>query len=98
MSDMLKKFVTQAMEEQLEKKYPHIRCPAGMCAKVVQAKERAGGYEYTMRVQTEDLTDHPDFPELVGICSRLELRVGELAVVLMLYGGNSAVIVARYDI
>lgn len=96
MSDMLRDFVSQTLDRQLREKYPHMQHPAGMYARVVQAREDHGTYICTVRLLDEAGNDDMAFPEIPGVKTDIALEKGDLAVVVLLYGGSSMFVIGRY--
>lgn len=97
MSDMLRVFVSQALDQRLREKYPHMQHPAGMHARVVHAKEDHGKYVCTVRLLDEAGNDDMAFPEIPGVKTDIALKKGDLAVVVLLYGGSSMFVIGRYE-
>ena len=87
MSDMLKSFVKKELEEQIKNKYSHIKYPAGMYAKVVQVIKKNDVSEYVLRILDKNLNEDSSFAEIPGVRTELELNKGDIAVILLLYGG-----------
>lgn len=96
MSDMLQVFVKKEMEKQVQEKYPHIRHPAGMYAKVSQVRKTDGQYVCTLKVLDQSFQADSAFPEIPDVKTDVELKQGDIAVVLLLYGGDSVFILGRY--
>jgi hypothetical protein len=97
MSDMLQAFVKKEMEKQIQEKYPHIQYPAGMCARVTQSRESNGTYSCTLKILTEAMQDDDDFPEIPNVRTKICMEKGDVAVVLLLYGGGGIHILGRYE-
>ncbi len=98
MGDMMKTFVDREITEQIQKKYPHLRHPAGVCARIVKAgadSRQLGIYEYTIRILDENMNADTQYPEIPGVVSALSLEKDEVVVVLLLYGGTDVYIVGR---
>lgn len=91
MSDMLKTFVKKEMENIIAKKYPHIRHPAGMYAKVTDTKDHV----YTIQILDAAGKEDADYPEYPGIKSGLALEKGDVVAVVFLYEGSSVYIAGR---
>lgn len=92
MSDMLREFVNQALDEQMAEKYAHVRHPAGVYARVVRMKQEGESYVYTVRILDAAMNVDADFPEIPGVKSDIEFVIGDVVVVLLLYGNNVYVI------
>ena len=98
MGDMMKTFVDREIDEQIQTKYPHLRHPAGVCARIIKADDnnkQQGTYEYTIRILEENLHDDAQYPEIPGVVSALALKKNEVVVVLLLYGGTDVYILGR---
>lgn len=97
MSDMLQTFVKKEMERRIKEQYPHMQHPAGMYASVVQVKECQGSYVCTLRLLDQSMNIDHDFPEIPNVKTKVELRRGDIAVILLLYGENTVFILGRYE-
>lgn len=95
MSDMLKTFVAKELKEQIENEYSHIKYPAGMYAKVLQVKKENGISECVLKILDKNLNEDNVFSELPGIKTELELKKGEIVVILLLYGGSQVYVLGR---
>ena len=95
MSDMLKSFVEKEMARQIKEKYPHIQYPSGMFAKVVQIQQNNEKYICTLKILDRTLNDDENFPEIPNVKTEIALEKGDIAVVLLLYGGSDVMILGR---
>lgn len=68
-----------------------------MYAKVIQVKESSGGYTYTLKILDKAMNNDNDFPEIPNVKTEVELAQGDIAVILLLYGGSSIFVLGRYD-
>lgn len=98
MSDLLKNFVDREIDDRIRDKYPHIRNPAGVYAKIVQARPADGIYEYTIRILNASMNEDGNFPEIPGVRSGVQMAEGDTAVVLLLYGGACIYVVGRMEV
>lgn len=98
MSDMLKTFVNMALDERIREKYPHLRHPACVYARIVKVCQADGIYEYTVRILDADMDTDEDFPEIPGVRSSLRMKEGDTAVVMLLYGGANVYVIGRRDV
>jgi hypothetical protein len=85
------------MEKQIQEKYPHMKHPAGLCARVTQSRESGGNYYCTLKILNEAMQEDNDFPEIPNVKTSVWLEKGDVAVILLLYGGNGIYILGRYD-
>ena len=97
MSDMLQTFVKKEMEKQIQEKYSHMQHPPGVYANVVQAKEIDGRYVYTLKILNKAMNIDNDFPEIPNVKTDIELKEGDVAVILLLYDGNDVFVLGRHD-
>ena len=95
MSDMLKTFVKKELEEQIKSKYPHIKYPVGMYAKVMQVKNSNGILECTLKILDKNLNEDNVFSEIPGVKTEVELKQGDIAIILLLYGGSQVWVLGR---
>ncbi len=96
MSDMLRKFVRKEVEKQIQEKYPHMRQPSGVYAKVMHSEERSGKYVCTLRILNESMNVDNDIPEIPNVKTDISLMQGEIVAILFLYGGNTVFVLGRY--
>ena len=97
MSDMLETFVRKGIENEIKTNYPHIQHPAGMYAKIVQVKTDNEKYVYTLKILDKTMNTNEDFPEIPGVKTDIAFEKGDIAVVLLLYGGSGVFILGRYE-
>lgn len=97
MSDMLQLFVRKEMERQIRETYPHMKYSPGLYAKAVQVKEENGIRICTFKVLDQMLQENNDFPEIPNVKTSINLSVNDIAVILLLYGGNSVFVLGRYE-
>lgn len=97
MADMLQAFVKQEMDKQIQEKYPHIQHPSGMYANVVQVKKANDKYICTLKLLDRAMHADNDFPEIPDVKTNLEVKQGNIVVILLLYGGTAVFILGRYE-
>lgn len=97
MSDMLKGFVEKALDEQVNKNYPHMSYPSCVCARVVSVKSEMERYICTLKIL--DKNNQPDerFPEVPFVSTDILFEKNDVAVVILLYGECNPYIIGRYD-
>lgn len=98
MGDMMKVFVDREIDEQIREKYPHLRNPVGVCARIVGTgvhSKQPDSYEYTIRILDEGMNVDVQYPEIPGVVSALSLEKDEVVVILFLYGGTDVYILGR---
>ena len=97
MSDMLQIFVKKEIEKQIQEKYPHVKYPSGMYARVVQIKEDDGKKICTLKILDKAMNIDNDFPEIPGVETDVELKQNDVAVILLLYGGSGVFVLGRHE-
>ncbi len=97
MSDMLRMFVKKEIEKQIQEKYPHVQHPLGVYANVVQVEEINGKYVCTLKILDNARNIDNDFPEIPNVKTDIELKEGDVAVILLLYDGNDVFVLGRHD-
>lgn len=97
MSDMLQTFVKKEMEKQVQEKYPHVQHPSGMYAEVVRSEKINGRYLCTLKILDKAMNTDNDFPEIPNVKTEIELKQGDIAVILLLYGGSIVFVLGRYE-
>lgn len=95
MSNMMEKFVTETLKQELKSKYPHIQHPPCVCAKVVRVTDKDGIYDCTLNILDKNMDRDTQFPEIPGVYTELSVKKGDKVVVLMLYGECNPYIVGR---
>lgn len=95
MSGMLQHFVKEEMERQIQEKYSHIQHPAGMYAKITCVNRVNDKYICTLKILDKSMNINNDFPEIPNVKTDIELKQGDVAVILLLYGGSSVFILGR---
>ena len=65
MSDMMKMFVEQELQNQIKENYPHMQYPPGLYAKVVSVRQNGELYEATLKILDKNKQPDIRFP---GVC------------------------------
>lgn len=95
MSDMLKSFVGQELERNLREEYPHLRYPPAMYAQIVNSRNEAGYYSYVIRILDKNKREDVRFPEIPKVLSEMPYKVGDIIVIVFLYGDIVPYIMGR---
>ena len=95
MSDMMKQFVRETLDETLKGEYPHMRYPPCMCASVISVKIKDNDYICTLRILDKNMQRDNRFPEVPAVHTSIQVEPGDKVVVLMLYGECNPYIVGR---
>lgn len=97
MSGMLQVFVKKETERYIRENYAHLQYPSGLCARVVRVEKSEDAFIYTLKVLGQSFEDDNNFPEIPQIKSQLELKEGDIAAIVFLYGGKYTYIIGRYE-
>lgn len=97
MAGLLQEFVQKEIENEVRKKYPHMQHPPGMYAEVVRAEENGGKHVCTLRVLDRGMNIDSSFPEIPNVKTDIDLKKGDTAVILFLYGGSAAFVLGRIE-
>lgn len=95
MSDMLAGFVKKELNNQIKTDYPHIQYPSGMYAKVVQVTEKDAIFTCTLKMLDKAMNADESFPEIPQVKTKLEVTIGDIVIVLLLYGGSGVHVIGR---
>lgn len=96
MADILQAFVRQEMDKQIQEKYPHIQYPSGMYANITQVRKTNDKYICTLKLLDRTMNVDNGFPEIPDVKTDLEVKQGDIVVILLLYGGDAVFILGRY--
>lgn len=82
--------------KMVDTKYPHIRQAPAACAKITAAAPLgADSWTYSLKLLTESMAADSMAPEIPGVKSKVEVKVGDTVAVVMLYGGVAPFIVGE---
>lgn len=83
---MVEEMVINVFNKQIAAKYPHLKLPAILSAKVTKATKISNGNEYTLKIldKTGAIDEH--FPEIPRVLSTLAVNVGSTVAIGLLYG------------
>ena len=95
--DMLETFVIKAVERLINKKYSHIRYPSGVYAKITNVKIKEQKYICTLKILDRTMNTDNAFSEIPNVKTDIEFKKGDIAIVLLLYGGSVFYILGRYE-
>ena len=87
MSDMMKMFVEQELQNQIKENYPHMQYPPGLYAKVVSVRQNGELYETTLKILDKNKQPDIRFPEVPKVKTDIPVLKNEIvAIVLMAVG------------
>lgn len=95
MSDMMKQFVAQALSQQIKDNYPHMQYPSFLCAKVVNARQKDGQYEATLKILDKNKQVDSRFPEVPRVTTDMVVTKDDVVVIALLYGEMNPYIIGR---
>ena len=91
MSDMMKQFVGQELEQQIKGNYPHLQYPPFMYAKVVYVQ----GDTVTLKILGKNKQPDSRFPEVPKVKTRIDIEKGDVVAIALLYGELDPYILGR---
>ncbi len=92
---MLEQMIEIKIDNTINKKYPHLRLPIAVYARITKVQEHIEYYEYNLKILDENKEIDSDFPEVPGIKSKDKYEYGDTVAVLLLYGQLNVFIVGR---
>lgn len=92
---MLEEMIEIKLNNTIKTKYPHLRLPIAVYARVTKVKEFTEYYEYNLKILDENKEIDVNFPEVPGIKAREKYESGNTVVVVLLYGQLNVFIVGR---
>lgn len=97
MSDMMKLFVQQELDEQISKNYPHMRYPPCIYAKVVSVQEASGTYTATLKILDKNKQNDARFPEIPKVSTKIPISKTDVVIIVLMYGELDPFIIGRCD-
>ena len=89
MSDMMKIFVEQELQNQIKENYPHMQYPPGLYAKVVAVKQDGELYEATLKILDKNKQPDSSFPEVPKVKTDIPV------LIVLMYGECKPYIIGR---
>ncbi len=94
MSDMMKQFVAQELEQQIKENYPHLQYPPFMYAEAVQVQGELTK-EVTLKILDKNRQPDSRFPEVPKVKTDIYIQKGDVVVIALLYGELDPFILRR---
>ncbi len=95
MSDMMKMFVEQELQNQIKKTYPHMRYPAGLYAKVAAVRQSGELYSVTLKILDKNRQLDSRFPEVPNVKTDIPILRNDIVVIVFMYGECNPYIIGR---
>lgn len=95
MGDLLKNFVNEELQGQIQKNYPYLRYPACVYAEVIRVKEKQGIYTTVLKILDKNKSKDSRFPEIPNVKTEIPVKTGDIVVSVLLYGECDLFIVGR---
>lgn len=95
MSDMMKQFVKQELEQQIRKDYSHLQYPPLLYAKAVQVQGELPPRKITLKILDKNKQPDSRFPEIPNVKTDIYIEKGEVVVIALLYGELEPYILGR---
>lgn len=96
MSDLLGKFVEEAIAITLKKDYPHVLKPDLVLAKITESKREEAGLTVTIKILDKEKMPDEDYPVIPYVRTEKDVVVGDTVVVALLYGSCLSYILGRW--
>lgn len=96
MADMLGLFVKQELDKEISENYPHLRHPTCVYASVSNVTVENDMNVCTLKILDKNMNADNDYPEIPSVKTSVNLSVGDIAVVILLYGECYPWILGRY--
>lgn len=96
MANSIEKTIVRIIQRVVRNDYPHIECPAGLCASIVDCKEMGEFYEYTIRILDIEKQTDSKFSDIPKIRCKQGFELGQMVAVIFLYG-KEPYIIGRAD-
>ena len=84
MSDMMKMFVEQELQNQIKENYPHMQYPPGLYAKVVSVRQNGELYEATIKILDKNKQPDIRFPEVPKVKTDIPVQKSRKACLIPL--------------
>ena len=95
MSDMMKMFVEQELQNQIKENYPHMQYPPGLYAKVVSVRQNGELYEATLKILDKNKQPDIRFPEVPKVKTDIPVLKNEIVAIVLMYGECKPYIIGR---
>lgn len=92
---MLEEMIKTVLEKAVKEKYPHLKLPGAVYARVTKAQDLGSYYEYNLKILDENGVIDEVFPEIPKVKSKLVIENGKTVAILLLYGQVNAYIVGE---
>lgn len=97
MAEFMKDFVDKEIDNQINNKYPHLRNPSCMCAKVTNTLVDGNKRYVTLKILDKNMNIDNEFPEIPFVRTEIEFSKNDKAVIILLYGEcSNPYVVGRY--
>lgn len=83
---MLEEMIESKINITIERKYPHLKLPVAVYARITMFQEYPENYLYSLKILDENFEIDSKFPEIPGVKSKEKYLDGDIVVVLLLYG------------
>ena len=84
MSDMMKMFVEQELQNQIKENYPHMQYPPGLYAKVVSVRQNGELYEATIKILDKNKQPDIRFPEVPKVKTDIPVLKNESVAIVLI--------------
>lgn len=98
MAGMLQEKIQNELDNQITERYPHLKNPSVVWAKVTKSEnDGAGNYTLSLKILDKIMNENNDYPEIPLVKTKVQLEENDTAVVVLLYGEANPYILGRWE-
>lgn len=97
MSGMLQDMIETTLDNHIEVRYPHLKKPIAVWARVIRSEAEDEKYKITISILDKSKQPDTDYPEIPDVITNQKFQNGDIAVVLLLLGECIPYIIGRWD-
>lgn len=95
MGDLLKKFVEEEFQRQIQENYPYLRHPPCVYAEVIKVKDNQGIYTAVLKILDKNKNKDSRFSEIPNVTTEIPIKAGDVVVSVLMYGECDPFIIGR---
>lgn len=98
MAGMLQDIVRSELESLIAERYPHLKNPLAVLARVTKSENDGNGnYTVSLKILDKNKRENNDYPEIPLVKTRIKLIETDVAVVNLLYGETDPYVLGRWE-
>jgi len=83
---VIEEMIINVLRKQIDKKYPHIKHPEAVLAKVISAASAGEWYKYSLRILDKKGVINEQFPAIPNVLSKVHVTAGKTVAVVLING------------